>query len=161
MESLKISCEFERHETRTTLDADIQPLLDACIEATNSAYAPYSSFHVGAAVLLETGIIIKGNNQENAAFPSGLCAERVAIFYAGANYPGVRIIAIAVTARSLNYTQGEPVTPCGGCRQSLLEYELNQQADIPIYMISPSGAIIVSKSIKQLLPLHFEHSGKF
>ncbi len=157
----KISCEFERHETRATLDAEIQPLLDACIEATNSAYAPYSSFYVGAAVLLETGIIIKGNNQENAAFPSGLCAERVAIFYAGANYPGVRIIAIAVTARSVNYTQGEPVTPCGGCRQSLLEYELKQQADIPIYMISPSGAVVVSKSIKQLLPLYFEHSGKF
>ena len=157
----KISCEFERHETRATLDAEIQPLLDACIEATNSAYAPYSSFYVGAAVLLETGIIIKGNNQENAAFPSGLCAERVAIFYAGANYPGVRIIAIAVTARSVNYTQGEPVTPCGSCRQSLLEYELNQQSDIPVYMISPSGEIIVSKSIKQLLPLHFEHSGKF
>ncbi len=161
MEYLKISCEFERHETRASLDAEIQPLLDACIEATNSAYAPYSSFHVGAAVLLETGIIIQGNNQENAAFPSGLCAERVAIFYAGANYPGVRIIAIALTARSLNYTQGEPVTPCGGCRQSLLEYELNQQSDIPIYMISPSGAVVVSKSIKQLLPLYFEHSGKF
>ena len=161
MEYLKHSCVFERHETRSTINPEIQPLIDSCIEATEGAYAPYSNFYVGVAVLLENGTIVKGNNQENAAFPSGLCAERVAIFYVGSNYPGERIKAIAVTARSANYTQGEPVTPCGSCRQSLLEYELNQQSDIPVYMISPSGEIIVSKSIKQLLPLHFEHSGKF
>jgi cytidine deaminase len=161
MEYLNLSCEFERHKSRETINIEIQPVIDACLEATEKAYAPYSSFHVGAALLLENGIIIKGNNQENAAFPSGLCAERVAIFYAGANHPGVRIMGIAVTAKSVNYTKGEPVTPCGSCRQSLLEYELNQQSDIPIYMVSPSGEVIVSKSIKQLLPLYFEHSGKF
>ena len=161
MEFLNHSCVFERHETRSTINTEIQPLVDSCIEAIEGAYAPYSNFYVGAAVLLENGAIIKGNNQENAAFPSGLCAERVAIFHASSNYPGERIMAIAVTARSATYIQGEPVSPCGSCRQSLLEYELNQLSDIPVYMISPSGEIIVSKSIKQLLPLHFEHSGKF
>jgi cytidine deaminase len=161
MEYLNLPCKFERHKSRETITPEIQPVIDACLEATEKAYAPYSSFHVGAALLLENGMIIKGNNQENAAFPSGLCAERVAIFYAGANHPGVRIMGIAVTAKSVNYTKGEPVTPCGSCRQSLLEYELNQQSDIPIYMVSPSGEVIVSKSIKQLLPLYFEHSGRF
>jgi cytidine deaminase len=161
MEFLKLSFEFERHHSHATLNEEVLPIINACIEARNNAYAPYSHFHVGAAILLENGIIIKGNNQENAAFPSGLCAERVAVFNAGANFPGVRIKAIAITARSLNYTHGEPITPCGSCRQSLLEYELNQQSDIPIYMLSPSGEIIVAKSVKQLLPLHFEHSGKF
>jgi cytidine deaminase len=161
MENTSFSCVFERHETRATLDADMHPLLDACIVAMENAYAPYSTFQVGSAVLLENGLIIKGSNQENAAFPSGLCAERVAFFFAGANYPGLRIVAAAVTARSLNYTMGDPITPCGGCRQSMLEYEIKQKSDIPIYMLSPSGQIIVSKSIKQLLPLHFESSGKF
>jgi cytidine deaminase len=161
MEYLKISCEFERHETYANLNSEIQKLIKECLEATNSAYAPYSNFYVGAAVLLENGIIIRGNNQENAAFPSGLCAERVAIFFAGANYSGVSIKAIAITARSEHYTEGVPVTPCGSCRQSLLEYELNQHSDIPIYMVSPSGEVVVSKSVKQLLPLFFERSGKF
>jgi cytidine deaminase len=161
MEYLKVSCEFERHETRANLKAEIQNLIENCLVATNSAYAPYSHFYVGAAVLLENGIIIRGNNQENAAFPSGLCAERVAIYHAGANYSGVPIKAIAITARSENYMQGPPVTPCGSCRQSLLEYELIQQSDIAVYMVSPSGEIVVSKSVKQLLPLYFEHSGKF
>jgi cytidine deaminase len=161
MEYKSFSCVFERHDTRATLDNEINPLLDACLEALENAYAPYSTFQVGSAVLLENGLVIKGNNQENAAFPSGLCAERVAFFYAGANHPNLRIVAAAVTARSVNYTKGEPITPCGSCRQSMLEYEIKQKSDIPIYMLSPSGEIVVSKSIKQLLPLYFEHSGKF
>ena len=161
MEYLKISCEFECHNTRASLNTEIQNLIEHCLDATNSAYAPYSNFFVGAAVLLANGVIVRGNNQENAAFPSGLCAERVAIYYVGANYSGVPIKAIAVTARSENYMQGAPVTPCGSCRQSLLEYELIQQSDIAIYMVSPSGEVIVSKSVKQLLPLYFERSDKF
>jgi cytidine deaminase len=161
MELLNLSFEFERHYSHASLNSEILPLIDACIAATNDAYAPYSHFYVGAAIQLENGTIIRGNNQENAAFPSGLCAERVAVFYAGANHPGVRIKAIAITARSSGYTKGEPITPCGSCRQSLLEYEIAQKSDILIYMISPSGEIIVAKSVKQLLPLHFEHGGKF
>ena len=161
MEKLTLSCSFERFASRNQVDQNIQPLLDACIDAMQRAYAPYSSFRVGAAILLENGVIVQGNNQENAAYPSGLCAERVAFFAASANYPGVRIVAASVTASSNQYTEGEPVTPCGGCRQCMLEYELKQEADIPLYMMSPSGEITLSSSIKQLLPLYFQSKGKF
>ena len=139
----------------------MQELAEASIQAMQDAYAPYSKFNVGAALLLENGVVIKGNNQENAAYPSGLCAERVAFFAASANYPGVRIVAAAVTALSAQYVQGEPVTPCGSCRQSMLEYELKQGADIPLLMISTSGETVLSPSIKKLLPLYFESRGKF
>ena len=161
MEKLTISCSFERFASRDQLNPTILPMLDACMDAMQRAYAPYSSFRVGAALLLENGVIVQGNNQENAAYPSGLCAERVAFFAASANYPGIRIIAASVTASSAQYTEGDPVTPCGGCRQCMLEYELKQHADIPLYMMSPSGEITMSPSIKQLLPLFFESKGKF
>jgi cytidine deaminase len=161
MEKLTLSCSFERYASRDQLNEAIQLMLEASLEAMHRAYAPYSSFRVGAALFLENGVIVKGNNQENAAFPSGLCAERVAFYAAGANYPGVRIIAASVTASSSQYREGDPVTPCGGCRQCMLEYELKQHADIPLYMMSPSGEITVSPSIKQLLPLFFESNGKF
>jgi len=161
MEKLTLSCSFERFASRNQIDQNIQPLLDACTDAMQRAYAPYSTFRVGAALLLENGVIVQGNNQENAAYPSGLCAERVAFFAASANYPGVRIVAASVTASSSQYTAGEPVTPCGGCRQCMLEYELKQNADIPLYMMSPSGEVTLSSSIKQLLPLYFESKGKF
>lgn len=161
MEIRTFTCSFERLPSREDVKPEIKPLIDACLEAMQTAYAPYSGFRVGAALLLENGVIVIGNNQENAAYPSGLCAERVAFFAAGAQHPNVRVIAAAVVASSAQYTHGEPVTPCGGCRQSMLEYELKQQKDIPLYMISPSGEITISPSIKQLLPLHFESKGKF
>jgi len=161
MEKLTVTCSFERFASRDQLNQTIQPMLDACVDAMHRAYAPYSSFRVGAAILLENGVIVQGNNQENAAYPSGLCAERIAFFAAGANYPGVRIMAASVTASSAQYTEGDPVTPCGGCRQCMLEYELKQDADIPLYMMSPSGEVTMSPSIKQLLPLFFESKGKF
>jgi cytidine deaminase len=161
MEKQILTCSFERYTSREEIEPDMHELISSCLEAMQSAYAPYSGFSVGAAVLLENGIVVKGNNQENAAYPSGLCAERVAFFAAGANHPGVRIVAAAVSASSQQYTTGEPVTPCGSCRQSMLEYELKQSIDIPLYMISPSGEILKSSSIKQLLPLYFESRGKF
>jgi cytidine deaminase len=105
---------------------------------------------------LEDGRTIQGNNQENAAYPSGLCAERVAIFAAGANFPGIDITAIAITASSATFTSGDPVTPCGSCRQSMLEYELKQNAPIEVYLLSPSGQVIRIPSVSQLLPLYFE-----
>jgi cytidine deaminase len=161
MEKLEITCSFEQFKSRAEINPEWWSLIDACRDAMDKAYAPYSNFRVGAAVLLENGIIIIGNNQENAAYPSGLCAERVAFFAAGANYPGVRIVAAAVTASSANYLHGAPVTPCGSCRQSMLEYELKQRSSIPLIMLSPSGEIILSGSIQQLLPLYFESAGKF
>jgi cytidine deaminase len=161
MQTKIFSCSFEHYSSREAIAPEHQALLDACLVAMSNAYAPYSQFSVGAALLLENGVLIQGNNQENAAYPSGLCAERVAFFTAGANYPNIRIIAAAVSASSAQYTQGEPVTPCGNCRQSMLEYELKQNVDIALYMISPSGEIVKSPSIKQLLPLYFESRGKF
>jgi cytidine deaminase len=161
MIKISFSCSFERYDSRKEIPAELQPLIDACYSAKESAYAPYSGFSVGAALLLENGAIVIGNNQENAAYPSGLCAERVAFYSAGAQYKGVRILAAAVTASSQSYTQGDPVTPCGSCRQSMLEYELKQETPIPLYMLSPSGEITLSPSIKQLLPLYFESKGKF
>lgn len=161
MQLKTFSCSFEHYTSREELSQKYRELADASLEAMQNAYAPYSKFQVGAALLLENGVIVKGNNQENAAYPSGLCAERVAFFNASANYPNIRIVAAAVTASSAQYTQGDPVTPCGSCRQSMLEYELKQGENIPLLMISPSGEVILSSSIKQLLPLYFESRGKF
>jgi cytidine deaminase len=160
MEKFNFSCTFERYNSADELSAEMQTLVQAGIDAMHLAYAPYSGFSVGAALLLENGIIVKGNNQENAAYPSGLCAERVAFFSAGASYPNQRILAVVITASSALYTQGEPVSPCGSCRQSMLEYELKQRAPIPLYMISPSGEIIMAPSIQSLLPLFFDSRGK-
>ena len=107
---------------------------------------------------LETGEIITGNNQENAAFPSGLCAERVAIFHAGATYPGTKIAAMALTARSLNHKVETPTPPCGACRQSIAEYEVKQETSIQIYFMGEEGKVIRSASVKDLLPLVFDSS---
>jgi len=106
----------ELSETQVTL-------INKAIKAAGSAYAPYSKYYVGAAVLLGNGEIITGNNQENAAYPSGLCAERVAIFYAGSQFPDVPATSIAIVAIQNGSIQEEPVTPCGGCRQVLCEKE--------------------------------------
>jgi cytidine deaminase len=156
MEPLHVNFTFERFENASTFSPEIQSLLKRCVEAMQSAYAPYSKFHVGAALLLEDGTVVLGNNQENAAYPSGLCAERVAIFAAGANHPQKRITAIAITAASANYTSGDPVTPCGACRQSMLEYELKQDSPIPLYLLSPTGQVTRIPAVSQLLPLHFD-----
>ncbi|MBV1924587.1 MAG: cytidine deaminase [Flavobacteriaceae bacterium] len=124
-------------------------------EAREKAYAPYSHFRVGATLLLESGTIISGNNQENAAYPSGLCAERVAVYHAGAVYPSQKITSLAITARSLNKKITEPIPPCGACRQALVEYEVKQESDIETYFMGESGKIIKANSIKDLLPLIF------
>ena len=127
-------------------------------KARENAYAPYSQFRVGAALELASGEIITGNNQENAAFPSGLCAERVAVFYAGAAHPKVAITAIAITARSLKKTLITPIAPCGACRQSLAEYEVNQKSPLAIYFMGESGKVVKANSVKDLLPLIFDNT---
>ena len=125
-------------------------------EARESAYAPYSNFRVGVAIRLESGEIVIGNNQENAAYPSGLCAERVAIFYVGAAYPNEKIVEIAITARSQNQILDQPIGPCGACRQSMLEYEQKQNSSIPVYFTGETGSIIKVESIKDFLPFGFD-----
>jgi len=156
MRPISIHFAYERYDSYTELPVDTQRLLLSARAAMGRAYAPYSQFHVGAAILLENGTVVEGNNQENAAYPSGLCAERVAIFSVGANFPNHLIRAIAITASSATYISGEPVTPCGACRQSMLEYELKQNAPIAVYLLSPSDEVIVIPSVSQLLPLHFD-----
>jgi cytidine deaminase len=155
MEELKIDLTFKVFKNQSGLDGNISKLIDAARSAADKAYAPYSKFHVGAAVLLEDNTTVAGNNQENAAYPSGLCAERVAVFSASAMNPGKRIKAIAVYAYGENNSYVEPVTPCGSCRQALLEYENKQDAKIPVYMAGKNGKIIHADSIGALLPLAF------
>ncbi len=149
---LEINIEACHYDELTEKD---RKLIDAACEATKRSYAPYSHFAVGAAALLENDIVITGTNQENAAYPSGLCAERVAIFYAGANYPGVRINKIAITAASDTNPTTEPIPPCGACRQSIAEYEIKQEQPIEIYFMGETGVIYQSDSLKNLLPFMF------
>jgi cytidine deaminase len=146
---------FDVFDSINNLNSEDQTLLTAAINAINNAYAPYSNFYVGAAVLLENGKIITGNNQENAAYPSGLCAERVAIFYASSQYPGIKIKSIAVSANSKKYNINYPIAPCGSCRQAISEYEVKMDSPIRLIMFGESGEIYISPSISNLLPLMF------
>jgi cytidine deaminase len=124
-------------------------------EARDDAYAPYSEFKVGAAVLLSNGEVVIGNNQENASYPSGLCAERVAVFQAGAKYPGVAIMKIAIVAGSAIKTSNKPAAPCGNCRQAIFEYENRQEKPIELLLAGTSGEVYKCPSVHSLLPLAF------
>ena len=126
-------------------------------EAAQKAYAPYSKFKVGACVLLENGELIQGNNQENAAYPSGLCAERVAMFYANSKYPDVPVKSIAICAYSNSKLQNDPVPPCGSCRQVLLETETRFNSPIKIILVGENKISIIENA-KQLLPLSFDNN---
>ena len=158
MKEINITTSFTVFETLEDLSEEVRNLMLAAIEAREKAYAPYSKFNVGAALLLENGKVVTGNNQENACYPAGLCAERVAIFSASANYPGIPIKIIAVTANSQNHAVIKPVPPCGACRQSLLEYEINQKTPLEVYFMGSEGPIVKSASVKNLLPLTFDSS---
>jgi len=122
------------------------------------AYAPYSKFHVGAALLLDNTEIISGSNQENASYPSGLCAERTAIFYAGAQYPKAKVLKMAITAASQTQKTVKPIPPCGACRQSIAEYEMKQDMPIEIYFMGETGSVVKSNSLANLLPFGFDPS---
>lgn len=143
------------------LNDEEQLLVEKAKAATASAYVPYSHYHVGAALLLANGEIVSGSNQENAAFPSGLCAERTTVFYASAAHPGVAIKKLAVAAwtepaEGADYEEGfqkHPVSPCGGCRQALMEYEhLYGKIEVILY---GRETIYILPSISSLLPLSF------
>lgn len=140
------------------LDIGAQELVMKAREALAHAYAPYSNFMVGAAALLDDGSVITGMNQENAAYPSGLCAERVALFSAYALYPHVKILKIAVTAQKRGETELTPATCCGECRQVLLEFENRQQTPIEIIMQSQQYQWIKAPSALSLLPFAFTNA---
>ncbi|MDB9720350.1 cytidine deaminase [Winogradskyella sp.] len=158
MEHLKIETTLEVYNTISELSQDIQNLMSEAIEARNNAYAPYSNFNVGAAILLDNTKVVIGNNQENAAYPSGLCAERTAIYYAGAKYPKAKILKMALTASSQNQITDKPIPPCGACRQAIAEYEIKQEQPIEIYFMGAQGKVVKSNSLANLLPLLFESS---
>lgn len=141
----------------TELPTAAQELMREAIKTREKAYAPYSKFKVGAAVLLQNKAIFVGSNQENAAYPSGLCAERVAIYQASTQFPDEIIEMIAITGTAQEPTN-QPVSPCGACRQSLSEYETKQKRLIPVYFMGASGKIIRTNSIKDLLPFLFDGS---
>ncbi len=151
----KISLEYLLMPGPEDLSIDEQELLDKAVEAAAKAYAPYSNFRVGAALMLEDGSILAANNQENAAYPSGLCAERVALFYASAAHPGLKVKAIAITAINNNGLIDMPVTPCGACRQVMAEYENNSGIPMRIIMRGQSGPVMVVDSVSRLLPFAF------
>lgn len=132
------------------MTSEKENLINAARKASLSAYAPYSNFQVGAAVLLEDKTIICGNNQENIAYPLGSCAERVAVNYARANHPSLRIVAIAIFSPD----SSEPITPCGGCRQVLMEVVRNQKVDITVIMCSNKSTI--EQTASELLPMSFK-----
>ncbi|HEY9006377.1 cytidine deaminase [Ohtaekwangia sp.] len=140
------------------LDTVSKELVQKAKDALAHAYAPYSNFMVGAAALLDDGSVITGMNQENAAYPSGLCAERVALFSAYALYPHVKILKIAVTAQKRNEPDLTPATCCGECRQVLLEFENRQQAPIEIVMQSQDGKWVKAPSASSLLPFAFSNA---
>ncbi len=154
MEKKTLKTEIEIVQRQELSSTDSQ-LIDIAIESTNYSYAPYSHFRVGAAVLLNNGKMIRGCNQENAAFPAGICAERSAIFAAGAQYPDQPIITLAIAARDTNgdLTQ-DPVSPCGTCRQVIIETETRFNHPVRI-MLYGQRHIYILDSIKQLMPLSF------
>lgn len=131
-------------------------LIDAARQATERSHAPYSHFHVGAALLLENGEIITGCNQENAAFPVTICAERNALFTAGNLYPDVKIEAIAIAARNAQGFLSHPISPCGSCRQVMIETETRHQHPLRIVLYGTEG-IYVLEGIATLMPLSFNN----
>ncbi len=147
---------FVSYDGIEELPTDVRRLMEKAVETRKTAYAPYSKFRVGAALLLDNGEIVVGSNQENAAYPSGLCAERVAVFHAGAAYPGARILMIAISAASDSGNTSAPIPPCGSCRQSIAEYEFRQEKPIPIYFTGETGPVYLSHSLKDLLPFTFD-----
>ena len=155
MKKIKIESELEVLEDFSELPQEIQRLMEAAFEARDSAYAPYSEFHVGAALLLSNGKVIKGSNQENAAYPSGLCAERTAIYYAGANFPNETLEVMAISATAKHKPTTTPIPPCGACRQAIAEYEVKQKQPVVIYFMGASGKIFKSDSLSNLLPFLF------
>lgn len=158
MKPLTITSRLEVYESPEELPQDVQDLLTAAVEARESAYAPYSSFKVGAAILLENNEVVIGSNQENASYPSGLCAERTAVYAAGAKYPDVLIKKVVITARSMRHQVVSPVPPCGACRQALVEYEVKQDEPIGVYFTGETGKVVKADSVKDLLPLVFDNS---
>ncbi len=151
----EITIYYEEYEHWSSLSGQEQGMIEKAYQMCETAYAPYSKFHVGATVLLSNGTIVSGNNQENIAYPSGLCAERVALFYVGANHPKEQIDTIVVVAKGDLVPEDKLLSPCGGCRQVMLESEMRQEKNIRVVLVNQIGKTIVFHSIKDLVPFAF------
>lgn len=154
----QINFQFEVFNSVDELPDDEQTLVEHARMASDVAYAPYSRYRVGAALKLSDGRMVIGSNQENVAYPSGMCAERVAFFAAGAQFPGKKIEKVAIIAQSDDFMVSEPVAPCGACRQSMSEYEFRQESNIRLLLVSQQGKVLAIESVKSLLPLIFNES---
>ena len=158
MEKKHIGFELSIFDSLDEMTQGDVKLLGEAERARQNSYSPYSKFSVGAALMLESGRILLGSNQENASFPAGLCAEGVALFNAGANHPEEKIKAIAITASSEEHNLDQPAAPCGICRQAIIEYEKKQKSPISIIMKGQTGPVYKCNSISDLLPLGFDSS---
>jgi cytidine deaminase len=154
MQTTEIRIVVQEFENIEELPVNDRNLLTEARRITAQAYAPYSGFHVGAAILLDNGKVVSGNNQENSAYPSGLCAERVTLFYANANYPDSAVKTIAISAAKNGVLVKEPVKPCGGCRQALAEAEVRFENPIRI-ILDGRDKVLVLNGVESLLPLSF------
>lgn len=159
MKKLQYTVEVEEFDSASSLDIDEQELLKVAKNTLKNAYAPYSEFNVAAAVQLENGNVVTGTNQENTAYPSGMCAERVAIFAAASNYPKEQIQKVVITADSERIEVDHPIAPCGACRQVMLEYEMNQAAPITLILAGASGKVYRIEGVRQMLPIFFHEEG--
>lgn len=150
-----IEIHFEQFPSPDALSVADQLLVKEARSAMASAYAEYSRFKVGAAVKLSDGTLVKGSNQENIAYPSGLCAERVALFYAGANYPNVPVETLCIVAEGDLVDKDALLSPCGGCRQVMVETEKRQQQKYRVIIVSQNGVTLIFNGASDLLPLAF------
>ncbi|MDB4924717.1 cytidine deaminase [Mucilaginibacter sp.] len=155
MTNREIKISFQEYTSVKELDTDDQSLCNEAVKAMVNSHSPYSKFRVGAALRLQSGKIIHGSNQENVAYPSGLCAERVALFYWGANHPDDPIESMAVTAHTDEFILNKPVTSCGSCLQVIAEYEKKQNKPIKTILFCKDGPVWVTRGIESFLPFLF------
>ena len=155
MTNKEIKIAYTEYASLDELSAEDKVLAESAIEAVGSAYAPYSNFHVGAAVRFNDGEIVKGSNQENAAYPSGICAERTALFYASASRPGAPMNCIAIAAAQNGALIPDPVTPCGACRQVMIQYQLKSGNPMEVILIG-ANRIWKFANVESLLPFIFD-----
>jgi cytidine deaminase len=160
MKKVQINIDIEQYQTLEELNQEDRDLIINAKNTCKNAYAPYSHFKVGVALLLENGVVINGTNQENSAYPSGMCAERVALFYANSQYPDVPVKALALSAFYEEKFTDTITAPCGACRQVIIETEYRFKKPIKLLLFSSSKILILNKA-SDLMPLSFSGDNLF
>jgi cytidine deaminase len=158
VEHKNFSFAYKAYDSAKELPQGDKDLLAAAHDVVHNAYAPYSNFRVGVAILLANGEVVTGTNQENASYPVGICAEGTALGSASSQYPEQAILKMAITAKSANHLVAKPVAPCGLCRQRILEYETRYNQPIELILQGEEGNVYVIDTVKHLLPLYFSGS---